>query len=163
MTKRIVLLFCALLVGSLHSFAQAGGVAGEWRGVWTDVVGSVYSAEMTLQSGSSCKSCTATGTGSVRGKIVWTLRRAGKNNPADYANKVGMTGTEYVSGQMRGGVLALNGYQKDDPNAILALDKYRLVLSDNGQVIGGITYNNGLWMGQFIAKSVQPEVVPHPQ
>jgi hypothetical protein len=118
---------------------------------------------MTLQSGSSCKTCAATGADSVRGTIVWTLRRAAENSPADYAHKVGMTGTEYVSGEMRGGVLVLNGYQKDDQNGILALDKYRLVLSDNGEVLGGITYNNGLWLGQFIAKSVQPEVVPHPR
>ncbi len=131
-------------------------MAGEWRGIWTNPTGFVFSAELTLEAGAGCKTCAATGDGSIRGKIVWTLRKAGSNAPEEYAKKVGVPATEFVKGEMKGdGFLVLNGYDKDDPNGIIGMDKYRLVISDNGQVIGGITFNNGPWTGQFIAMKVQ--------
>jgi hypothetical protein len=49
------------------------------------------------------------------------------------------------------GLLVLNGYKLDDPEHILVLDKYRLAVSDDGKVLGGLTFNNGAWTGQFIA------------
>lgn len=157
MKKKMLLLFCAALLPSLHSFAQTDSLSGDWRGIWTNPAGFVLTAEMTLQAGSGCKTCAVSGNGSVQGKIVWTLRKAGSNSPGEYAGKVGMTGTEYVKGEMRGsGLLVLDGYDKQDPNAIISIDKYRLAISDTGQVIGGITFNNGSWRGQFIAKRVEP-------
>lgn len=49
-----------------------------------------------------------------------------------------------------------NGYEKDDPNGIIDLDQYRLAISDNGKVVGGITLNGGSWTGQFIAVRAEP-------
>jgi hypothetical protein len=132
-------------------------VAGQWRGVWTDPSGFVYSAEITLSTGPGCKTCAATGDGSIQGQIVWTLRKAGTNAPAGYAQSVGLTGTEFVRGEMKGdGFFVLAGYQKDDPHNIIGLDQYRLALADNGNVIGGITRDNGPWTGQLIAMRAQP-------
>lgn len=155
--KKIFLMVCALLLGASCSYAQTSGVAGEWRGIWTNPTGFVFTAEVTLEAGAGCKTCATTGDGSIRGKIVWTLKKAGANAPAEYARKVGMTGTEFVEGEMKGdGFFVLSGYEKNDPNGIIGLDKYRLAISDTGQVIGGITFNNGPWTGQFIAMRVQP-------
>ena len=154
--KRRLLLGCFALLGSLYSFSQTDNLAGDWRGVWTNPAGFVFSAEMTLQAGTSCKTCALSGADSVRGKISWTLRKVEMNVSDDYAKKIGMTATESVEGEMKcGGVVVLNGYDKDDPNGIIGIDKYRLAISDTGQIIGGITYNNGSWTGQFIGKRVQ--------
>ncbi len=155
--RKIFLLTCALLLGALNSSAQTSSVAGEWHGIWTNPTGFVFTAELTLEAGAGCKTCAATGDGSIRGKIVWTLRKVGSDASEEYAKKVGMTATEYVKGEMKGdGFLVLNGYDKDDPNGVIGIDKYRLAISDTGQVIGGITFNNGPWTGQFIAMRAQP-------
>jgi uncharacterized membrane protein len=67
-----------------------------------------------------------------------------------------MTGTELVKGERKSeGQLALNGCQKDDPNNIIGIDQYRLAISDDGKVIGGITLNNGHWTGQLFAVRAQ--------
>ncbi|MFZ1085509.1 MAG: hypothetical protein WAN35_11125 [Terracidiphilus sp.] len=151
MRKR-VLLVCAFLLSSLICSAQSSSVAGEWRGIWTDPSGYVFTATFTLETGSGCKACAATGDGSVRGTIVWTMRKTPAKAPAEEAAKVGMTATESVKGERKGeGLLVLNGYKKDDPNSIFSIDKYRLAISDDGMVIGGITYNNGSWTGQLVA------------
>jgi hypothetical protein len=135
---------------------KTGNVAGEWRGVWTEPSGFVFSADITLSSGPGCKLCAATGNGSIRGQIVWTLRKVGTSAPQRYADSVGFTGTEYVQGEMKGdGFFVLAGYQKDDPHTIIGLDSYRLALGENGLVIGGITRDNGPWTGQLIAMRVQ--------
>ncbi len=155
MAKRVLLSFCTVLLCSLCAVAQTKNVAGQWRGVWTNQTGFVYSAEMTLETGPGCKTCAVSGEGSVRGKIVWTLKKIGSNATPEYANKVGMTATEYIKGEIvAGGFLILNGYDKDDPNNVIGIDKYRLAISDDGQVIGGITYNNGPWTGQFIVARI---------
>jgi hypothetical protein len=49
----------------------------------------------------------------------------------------------------------LNGYKKDDPNTIFSLDRYRLAVSDDGLIMGGITFNNGTWTGQLNALRAQ--------
>jgi hypothetical protein len=151
-----VLLICALLLGGLVCSAQSSSVAGEWRGIWTDRTGYVFTATVTLETGSSCKDCAASGDGSVRGTIVWTIRNTPAKASPEEAAKVGMTATEYVRGEIKGeGLLVLNGYRKDDPNNIFSIDQYRLAISDNGMVIGGITFNNGSWTGQLIALRAQ--------
>jgi hypothetical protein len=151
-----VLLICALLLGCLVCTAQSSSIAGEWRGIWTDRSGYVFTATVTLETGSNCKACAASGDGSVRGTIVWTMRNAPTKASPEEAAKVGMTATEFVKGERKGeGLLVLNGYKKDDPNSIFSLDQYRLAISDNGMVIGGITNNNGSWTGQLIALRAQ--------
>jgi hypothetical protein len=144
MRKRIVLAGLVLL-GGLASVAQTVNVAGEWRGIWTNPEGMVFSATMTLQTGKGCKSCAVVGDGAVWGKIVWTLRNAGPNPSPELAAKVGMTATELVK-----------GYEANDPAQMKGTDQYRLAISDNGKVVGGITLNGGSWTGQFIAMRAQP-------
>jgi len=61
MRKRIVLAGLVLL-GGLASVAQTVNVAGEWRGIWTNPEGMVFSATMTLQTGKGCKSCAVVAT-----------------------------------------------------------------------------------------------------
>ena len=41
---------------------------------------------------------------------------------------------------------------KDAVNTILGTDKYRLVLSDDGTTLGGITWDQGAWDAEFMAK-----------
>lgn len=148
--KNRVLLVCMLLLGCLLCRAQSGSVAGEWRGIWTDPSGYVFTATMTLETGSGCKACAASGDGSVRGAIVWTLRKTSAKASPEEVAKVGGSATEFVMGEIKGGgLLVLNGFKKDDPNNIFSLDKYRLAISDDGLILGGITFNNGSWTGQL--------------
>ncbi len=124
-----------------------------------------------METGSGCKTCASKGGGSVQGKIVWLLRKSGPNASPALAEKVGTTSTEQVKAQVKGeGLLVLDGYDKDDPNDVKALDQYRLAISDNGKVVGGISLNGGSWTGQFIAVRVQllmencqPHYAPKPK
>jgi len=160
MRKRVILAGLILL-GGLACPAQTASVAGEWRGIWTNPAGFVFTAVMTLETGPSCKTCAVISEGGIRGKIVWTLRKAGTNATAEPG---GTTFTELVKGEMKGnGLLVLNGYEADDPAHIKGTDQYRLAISDNGKVVGGITLNGGSWTGQFIAVRVQPPERPKPQ
>jgi hypothetical protein len=146
-----LVLFGVLVCGASVCSAQASRIAGEWRGIWTNPAGSVFTAEIILQEGSACKLCAGSGEGSIRGRIVWRLRKAGPNDTQALAAQAGATGTELVKGEMKGaGLLILNGYQWED-TALKSLDQYRLAISDNRQVIGGITLNGGSWTGQLIA------------
>ena len=115
----------------------ATGVAGTWYGVWVSGEGYLYSAELRLKDGPD---------GSVRGQIDWTLEGSPRKEDDP---KIGLTGIEYVRGTFdpASGVLLMEGYELDDPNTILGLDRYRLFLAENGMVIGGITWNHGTWMG----------------
>ena len=160
MRKRIVLAGL-MLVGGLACPAQTGSVTGEWRGIWTNPEGKVFTAEITLETGSSCKTCAVISEGGIRGKIVRTLRKAGSNTTPE---TIGTTFTEMVKGEMKGdGLLVLNGYEIDDPTHQKGIDQYRLAISDNGKVMGGITLNGGSWTGQLIAARVQPPERRAPQ
>jgi hypothetical protein len=116
--------------------AQAGG---EWRGLWTAPPGWSYEAKMSLRIGEA---------GSVNGEITWTLRRSPRTN--DQA-KLGLTGVELVRGTYHAvsRALILDGYDKRDPQGILGLDKYRLVVSDNYKAAGGITAHHDKWDAQI--------------
>jgi hypothetical protein len=160
MRKQIVLAGLILL-GGLACPAQTGRVTGEWRGIWTNPAGMVFTAAMTLETGPGCKTCAVISEGGIRGKIVWTLRKAGTNATAE---TTGTTFTELVKGELKGdGLLVLNGYEMDDPTHMKGIDQYRLAISDNGKVVGGITLNGGSWTGQFIAVRAQPVVPLAPQ
>lgn len=151
--KKLIVLASLMLLGGLACPAQTGSVTGEWRGIWTNPEGKVFTAEITLETGPSCKTCAVISEGGIRGKIVWTLRKAGSNSTPE---SDGTTFTEMVKGEMKGdGLLVLNGYEIDDPAHLKGIDKYRLAISDNGKVMGGITLNGGSWTGQLIALRVQ--------
>jgi hypothetical protein len=52
------------------------------------------------------------------------------------------------------GVVKMEGVSLDDPNSILGMDKYRLIMSDDGSTLGGITWDQGAWDALFMAKRV---------
>ena len=155
--RKLVLLLSFVLLCTLLCRAESGSVTGVWHGMRTTPSGAVYSAEMTLEYGPGCKTCAVISEAGIHGKIVWTLRKAGTGTPEATA-AVDATATELVKGEMKcDGLLVLAGYQKDDPKNIIMLDKYRLALSEDGKVLGGITLNGGNWAGQFIAMRERPK------
>jgi hypothetical protein len=126
------------------STGDRASMAGPWQGEWRGG-GYVYEAEMTLEIAQD---------GQLVGAIMWTLRTAAREN---MKAKVGLSGTEYVRGRFDSAakVLRFEGYRKDDPHTILGLDKYRLVVSDNGGTMGGVTHHHGPWNGVFFLQRVR--------
>jgi hypothetical protein len=110
-----------------------------WKGEWTNPIGHLYIAEMRLVVSKD---------GTIQGEILWTLKKSPRDNEQV---KLGLTGVEFVSGKYDAAsrVLTFSGYRKDDPDTILGLDQYKLLLAENEMVIGGITLNNGGWRGIF--------------
>ena len=125
------LLLAAFLTGRAL-LAQSPTPAGTWTGTWDSPNGSVYTAIVQL---------TVTPDGSLDGSIFWTLKDTRR---ADLQPKVGQTGTEYVHGtyDARCRVLAFAGYKLDDPQHILGMDHYELILAPNGAGLGGVTGND---------------------
>ena len=123
------------------SESERTALAGPWHGFWKSD-GFTYEANLRLEVAPS---------GEVEGSIDWTLRAASR---PDYKNKIGLTGTEHVRGRFNAdaGVLAFQGYRKDDPNTILGLDIYRLVVAENRNTMGGITRDHGPWTGEFFLR-----------
>lgn len=141
---QIVLLIFVFALFAFDSTAKAeppttAEFVGNWQGQWINPSGHVYHAEMQLSS---------TSDGSILGKIQWTLKQSPR---AEEQSKLEMTGTEFISGTYdpANKLLVFEGISKTDPNNILGLDKYKLLLADNGNVMGGITWNNGSWRGVF--------------
>jgi hypothetical protein len=132
-------IFPAAVAAQTVSAAEQAELAGPWPGRWTAPEGWIYEAVISLQ---------VSGSGATSGEINWTLRKSPR--PAEQG-KVGMTGVELVRGNYHAnaGAFILEGYEKKDPNGILGLDKYRLVVSDNRRIIGGITRHHSAWTGQF--------------
>lgn len=141
----LVLIVLALVVPVLAAAqgAPRSAINGRWAGFWvsysSESQGFLYEATMTLAVGAN---------NAVDGRIDWVLRKSPR--AAEQA-KVGMTAVEFVRGSYdpRGGVIRLAGYRKDDPNNVIGLDRYHLVVSDNGRVIGGITESQGSWQGSL--------------
>ena len=159
--RKLIVLAGLMLLGGMVCPAQTASVTGEWRGIWTNPEGVVFTAEMTLETGPSCKTCAVISEGGIRGRIVWTLRKAGSKATPETD---GTTFTELVKGEMKGsGLLVLSGYEIDDPSHMKGTDQYRPAISDNGKVMGGITLNGGSWTGQFIAARAQPPERRAPQ
>jgi len=118
--------------------SERAAVAGPWNGIWTGK-GFRYQAHMTLN---------VMANGEIDGMIEWTLLVSPR--PSE-AGKIGMKGIEYVRGRFNPAAAVLNfeGYRKDDPNVILGLDRYRLVVSEQYKSMGGITASGGGWDSQF--------------
>ena len=137
----------ALAVGTGVASAQnlseraRAALAGPWHGFWRSA-GYLYEARMRLKVEAN---------GATEGAIDWTLRSASR---PDYKDKIGLKGTEHVRGKFfpDAAAMVLDGYRKDDPNTILGLDKYRLVVAENRQTMGGITWDHGPWTGEFFLK-----------
>ncbi len=105
---------------------------GRWTGDWNSKTTS-FTAQMNL---------TDNGAGKFSGEIYWTLRNS--TNPKKMY-KTGATATEYVQSTFNPTTrtLSLIGYRKDDPNDIVVLDKYNLILAENNQTFGGGSKSNG--------------------
>jgi len=134
-TLRLFSFALILVLPGLSLHAQDGNPAnGTWRGNWTEPSGYIYHAEVHLKATDS----------TVDGSINWTLMKSPRTAEQ---SKLGLTGVEYVHGKFdpSSRVLTFEGYKKDDPNSILGLDKYKLILADNDKVMGGITWNHGSW------------------
>ena len=150
MKVRMVALVCALLVGIAAgpgaaraqdvSTAEQTQLAGPWHGNWTAPEGWLYEGVMRLRIGSS---------GIVEGEINWTLRTAARDREQA---KIGMSGTEYIRGTYYAlaGALMLEGYKKDDPNAVIGLDTYRLIASPDRKALAGFTAHGGRWNAQML-------------
>jgi hypothetical protein len=121
------------------SQAEQTELAGPWHGLWI-APGWTYDAVINLRVGPS---------GAAAGGFNWTLRKSPR--PAEQG-KLGMTGVELVRGNYyaNSGTFILEGYEKKDPNGILGLDKYRLVVSDHRRTMGGVTRHHDAWNSQFL-------------
>lgn len=103
--------------------------SGNWSGDWS--------------GRSSAFTATASFTevnGAVTGQIVWTLQKS--SNPAK-SYKTGLSATEYVRGTYDGvtRLMKIKGIRKDDPNNLVIYDQYNLSLSENGDVLSGVSKN----------------------
>ena len=135
----VFVLFTALL-GPLLGAAIPKDIDARWLGNWTAPEGWVYKADAVLEVDNENK---------VVGAIQWTLVKSPR---PEEQGKLGLTGVEFVRGVFlpEGGVVQMEGWSLDDPHHILGTDKYRLILSDDGSVLGGITYHHGPWTGQIL-------------
>jgi hypothetical protein len=138
--RAVVLAICVFSISLAASTQnQSSSIGGVWEGDWISPSGYWYHAEVHLQ---------ATSDRLVKGQIDWTLKKSPR---PEEQSKLGLTGVEFVKGSYdpASRVLVLDGYDKTDPNVILGLDKYRLLLAENNTVLGGITWDNGSWRGLF--------------
>ena len=121
--------------------ATINSVDGQWTGVWKGN-NYVYDAALRLSVGPA---------NAVEGAIVWTLRETA--NPA-LKPKIGRTATEHIRGQFdpANRLLTFEGFRKDDPEAIIGLDYYRLAVGDNYRTIGGVTRSGGQWYGEIVLR-----------
>ena len=133
------LLMISLFLAATPLIAQEPTPAGSWTGTWDSPNGSVYTAVAQF---------TVATDGSLDGAIKWTLKDTRR---ADLAPKMGQQGTEYVRGAYDGRcrVASFAGYKLDDPQHILGMDTYWLILAPNGQGFGGVTANGDRWTGMF--------------
>lgn len=112
--------------------------SGNWTGELSYPSGSTFSAQASL---------TKSDDGQVVGQIVWTLLRTA--NPKN-AGKVGQGATEFVRGTYNAAsrTLTINGHTKNDPIGLIILDKYRLIISEDGRNLTGSSYG-GKSRGKF--------------
>ncbi len=103
--------------------------AGNWSGDWNSwgSYRTYFTAQMSL---------TDDGGGKVSGYIVWNLQST--NNPKK-VDKTGTSATEYVQGVYNPATrsVSLRGVRKDDPNNIVILDAYKLILAENNLTMRG--------------------------
>jgi hypothetical protein len=113
---------------------------GQWQGQWSSPYGTIFSSNLYLESTDRSNG--------VQGQINWTMKSTPQQSKQ---SKIGMTAVEYVRGSynQETRMLTMEGYRKDDPNNIITLDKYRLVLAEDGRSLGGATWNHGRWRGRL--------------
>jgi len=117
---------------------------GNWVGNWTSPKGYLFECNIQLSFESDNK---------ARGKIDWTLQRAPNTI---LKTKVGSQAVEYLIGtySAKERLIEVRGYDKNDPDGIIAQDFYRLKMSKDNLVIRGETQYWGDWQGAIIANSI---------
>jgi hypothetical protein len=113
-----------------------------WAGTWTNPRGYVYFAELQLAPAAR---------DSLEARFRWTLLRSPRAN-----EKIGLSGTEFAHGRYDAAtqLLLLQGYRKDDPDSVIGIDGYRLLVANRGDALTGITDDYGTWEGRFSARRV---------
>ncbi len=109
-----------------------------WDIEWRNPEGHFYTADLLLQT-----------TGNkVEGAFTWTLRASPR---AEEQGKIGLTGVERFQGiyDVHSGTLIFDGLTLEDPNTILGLDQYRLLVSPGARRILGMTSHGGAWTGEL--------------
>ncbi len=143
---RIIVGVLLALMAALPAFANdekrltAGEMSGVWTGQWTSPKGFVYAATLDIQIRQD---------GFANGSLTWVLKQSPR---AEDRARVGKTAIEYVSGRtnMTARTMTLAGTRKDDPENLIELDRYKMVISDDGRVMGGLSLNRGDWLGQIV-------------
>lgn len=118
---------------------------GVWEGEWSNETGILYDCIMHIDVSAS---------NNLSGSIIWTLRQSPRSSDQP---KVGLQGTEYIRGiydPITHSVKA-EGYDEEDPNEVIGLDKYKLVLSEDGARLSGETESHGTWLGRLSATRMQ--------
>jgi len=143
-TITILLILLSIVCQPTNISAQqtsglASSFTGKWTGYWTSPKGYLYLAQMELAS---------TGNNVVEGKIDWTLV---KSPPDMVQTRLGLKGTEFIKGSYypASRIMTFEGTKKNDPDTVIGLDKYKLILAENDAALGGITWNHGSWDGLF--------------
>lgn len=133
-TVLIVLFLCLLAT------ARAQHVGGLWQGKWSSPEGYVFDFVMQIDEFAD---------GSIEGFFTWTFVAAPPNDWY-YKNKQGLQAIEYVSGKIpENGKINVEGYKKDDPNAIIALDSYQLNFNESFSSFTGTSGHHGTWDGKL--------------
>jgi hypothetical protein len=119
-------------------FGQNSEVTGKWEGEWYNPQGYLFEYVLELKNGR----------GNLNGEFTWKLIRS----PHSYEqSKLGLAATEFVNGNFDSQKQELNlrGTHKNDPQNIIGLDVYKLILSEDGKSLEGITADYGTWKGVF--------------
>ena len=130
-------IFCLLFLFSLQTNAQNQDVLGKWKGEWSNHLGYYYKFVLDLREDQF---------GDIVGEFVWKLIKSPRQ---DERKKLGLTAIEYVNGSYKRKKLRLKGIRKDDPHRVIGIDVYELTLSENHDILNGITENHGTWKGVF--------------
>jgi hypothetical protein len=135
----VLILVAWPIAGRAASPEDQAALTSTWHGTWT-ASGFIYEAEVHL---------TVDQINGADGYIKWVLRQSPRPEEKD---KIGLGGTEYVRGTYLSAarLLRIDGYKLDNANSVIGLDKYRLILSDDTKILGGITWNHGSWLGQLL-------------
>jgi ankyrin repeat protein len=128
-------------LASLLQAAKALKLKSSWKGSWDDPDEDLFTFEMQLNTDNA---------NNVDGIIDWTYISTKRE---DSKSKVGLSAREYVKGTYDPNtrMVAISGYKKDDPQSVIALDQYKLILLTDGNNLNGKTYRYGDWKGRFLA------------
>lgn len=146
----LIVLTMAMLANAATSFAQSGSSAestgplsvehralsSTWTGRWVGG-GFVFKARLFLRVSRDDQ---------AEGHIVWTVVSAPQHS-TEYRKKIGFKGTEHIRGHYdpATNLLSIKGVRKDDPDNVIGLDTYRLVLTRDHDMLVGVSSHRGKW------------------